>query len=174
MTGTNIHARSNLLTRGGRHGGQERRASRRYGRSTASRRDAGARVRRAVGRDAPRTIRDRLRARRHLLALRAAHPARDFLGVEVHRPAGGCLLMARGRRLANVRIICHDAVEGLRAESPRSPCTRSSSCSRSPGRRAPHKRASCRPFADLAGAASRRRRAAPRTDWQLALEMLRR
>ena len=50
----------------------------------------------------------------HLLALAAARPAEDFLGIEVHRPGvGRLLLQLEERALANVRVICHDAVEVL-------------------------------------------------------------
>jgi tRNA (guanine-N7-)-methyltransferase len=50
----------------------------------------------------------------NLLALAAAHPGQDFLGIEVHRPGVGRLLLALEReRLTNVRVICHDAVEVL-------------------------------------------------------------
>jgi tRNA (guanine-N7-)-methyltransferase len=50
----------------------------------------------------------------NLLALAAARPERDFLGVEVHRPGVGRLLLGlEARSLGNVRVICHDAVEVL-------------------------------------------------------------
>jgi len=50
----------------------------------------------------------------NLLALAAAHPADDFLGIEVHRPGvGRLLLQLEARGLTNVRVICHDAVEVL-------------------------------------------------------------
>jgi tRNA (guanine-N7-)-methyltransferase len=53
----------------------------------------------------------------NLLALAAAHPERDYLGVEVHRPGVGRLLLGlEEQRLTNVRVICHDAVEVLRAQ----------------------------------------------------------
>jgi len=69
-------------------------------------------VRALFGRDAPRTIEIGFGNGDNLLALAAAHPARDFLGVEVHRPGVGRLLLGlEERRLANVRVICHDAVE---------------------------------------------------------------
>ena len=43
-----------------------------------------------------------------------ANPARNYLGVEVHRPGVGRLLLAlQERQLSNVRVICHDAVEVL-------------------------------------------------------------
>src|ERR1700757_4421445 len=50
----------------------------------------------------------------NLVALAAAHPERNYLGVEVHLPGVGRLLLAvEERRLANVRAICQDAVEVL-------------------------------------------------------------
>jgi tRNA (guanine-N7-)-methyltransferase len=45
-------------------------------------------------------------------AIAAAHPATDFLGVEVHLPGVGALLRRiEAAHLTNVRIIRHDAVE---------------------------------------------------------------
>ncbi|HEX8757237.1 MAG TPA: tRNA (guanosine(46)-N7)-methyltransferase TrmB [Steroidobacteraceae bacterium] len=50
----------------------------------------------------------------NLLALAAARPAEDFLGIEVHRPGvGRLLLQLEERALGNVRVVCHDAVEIL-------------------------------------------------------------
>ena len=50
----------------------------------------------------------------HLLARAAAEPDRNFLGVEVHRPGvGAVLLAAAAGGLRNLRLICHDAVEVL-------------------------------------------------------------
>jgi tRNA (guanine-N7-)-methyltransferase len=47
--------------------------------------------------------------------LAEAHPHIDYLGVEVHRPGVGRLLLRAARaRLRNLRVICHDAVEVLR------------------------------------------------------------
>ena len=64
------------------------------------------------GRDAPCTIEIGFGNGENLLSLAAAHPGRDFLGVEVHRPGVGRLLLGlEERRLGNVRVICHDAVE---------------------------------------------------------------
>jgi tRNA (guanine-N7-)-methyltransferase len=49
-----------------------------------------------------------------LAALATAHPDRDFLGVEVHRPGVGHLMLrAEAAGLGNVRIVCRDAVEVL-------------------------------------------------------------
>jgi tRNA (guanine-N7-)-methyltransferase len=50
----------------------------------------------------------------NLLALAAARPADDFLGIEVHRPGvGRLLLQLEERALGNVRVVCRDAVEVL-------------------------------------------------------------
>ncbi|HEV7137680.1 MAG TPA: tRNA (guanosine(46)-N7)-methyltransferase TrmB [Steroidobacteraceae bacterium] len=50
----------------------------------------------------------------HLLALAAARPAEDFLGIEVHRPGvGRLLLQLEERALGNVRVVCRDVVEVL-------------------------------------------------------------
>jgi len=66
------------------------------------------------GRDAPRILEIGFGNGENLLALAAADPERDFLGVEVHRPGvGRALLGLEARALSNVRIICHDAVEVL-------------------------------------------------------------
>ncbi|TAN06204.1 MAG: tRNA (guanosine(46)-N7)-methyltransferase TrmB [Rhodanobacteraceae bacterium] len=46
-------------------------------------------------------------------------PARDYLGIEVHRPGVGRLMNALAARVArNVRLWSHDAVEVLRNEIP--------------------------------------------------------
>ena len=55
----------------------------------------------------------------HLAALAQAHPECDYLGVEVHRPGVGHLLLASERHgLTNLRIVCHDAVEVLEQQIP--------------------------------------------------------
>lgn len=54
-----------------------------------------------------------------LLAMAGAHPERDFLGIEVHRPGVGRLLNGLAERgLDNVRIICDDAKEVLARQVP--------------------------------------------------------
>jgi tRNA (guanine-N7-)-methyltransferase len=64
------------------------------------------------GRDAPRTLEIGFGNGENLAALAQAHPERDFLGIEVHRPGVGRLLRAlESQQLTNVRLICHDAVE---------------------------------------------------------------
>jgi tRNA (guanine-N7-)-methyltransferase len=50
----------------------------------------------------------------HLLERALAQPGQDFIGVEVHRPGVGHLLLAAAQAdIANLRIIAHDAVEVL-------------------------------------------------------------
>lgn len=50
----------------------------------------------------------------NLLALAASRPQEDFLGIEVHRPGvGRLLLQLEERALGNVRVLCRDAVEVL-------------------------------------------------------------
>lgn len=50
----------------------------------------------------------------NLLAMAAANPARDYIGIEVHRPGVGHLLKhVQAQQLTNVRVFCHDAVEVL-------------------------------------------------------------
>jgi tRNA (guanine-N7-)-methyltransferase len=67
------------------------------------------------GRHAPRTLEIGFGNGEHLASLAAAHPGRDYLGIEVHRPGvGHLLLLAQTHDLANIRVSSHDAVEVLR------------------------------------------------------------
>ena len=71
------------------------------------------------GRLAPRTLEIGFGNGEHLAALAAAHPERDYFGIEVHRPGVGHLLMLAGEAaLTNVRVSQHDAVEVLREQLP--------------------------------------------------------
>jgi tRNA (guanine-N7-)-methyltransferase len=74
------------------------------------------------GRQAPRTLEIGFGNGENLAALAAAHPQRDYLGIEVHRPGVGRLLLSvEEQLLCNVRLICHDAVEVLDQQiAPRS------------------------------------------------------
>src|SRR5580692_3024865 len=66
------------------------------------------------GRRAPRCLEIGFGAGEVIGALAKAHPETDHVGIEVHRAGVGRLLMhAQEEALANVRIICHDAVEVL-------------------------------------------------------------
>lgn len=56
-------------------------------------------------------------------SLAEAHPQTDYLGVEVHRPGVGQLLLRAGKlNLGNLRVICHDAVEVLATQLCASSC----------------------------------------------------
>jgi tRNA (guanine-N7-)-methyltransferase len=69
------------------------------------------------GRRAPRTLEIGFGNGEHLAALAAAHPQRDYFGIEVHRPGMGHLLMlAQTHHLENLRVSAHDAVEVLREQ----------------------------------------------------------
>jgi tRNA (guanine-N7-)-methyltransferase len=71
------------------------------------------------GRHAPRTVEIGFGNGENLARMAAAHPERDYLGIEVHRPGVGRLLLAlEDGHLANVRVICHDAVEVLAQQIP--------------------------------------------------------
>ncbi len=66
------------------------------------------------GRKAPVTLEIGFGNGEHLLQRATAEPERDFLGVEVHRPGIGHLLLAAQRAgVGNLRVLEHDAVEVL-------------------------------------------------------------
>src|SRR5690606_15376063 len=67
------------------------------------------------GRRAPVTLEIGFGNGENLVALAAACPARDFIGVEVHPPGvGHLLLQAEAGHLSNLRVFRHDAIEVLR------------------------------------------------------------
>lgn len=69
---------------------------------------------RVFGRPAPRTLEIGFGNGASLAQMASLAPERDFLGIEVHRPGVGHLLLEIERyALANVRVICADAVEIL-------------------------------------------------------------
>jgi tRNA (guanine-N7-)-methyltransferase len=71
------------------------------------------------GRRAPRVVEIGFGNGENLAALAAAHPERDYLGIEVHRAGVGRLMLAaETAQLTNVRIACHDAVEVLEHQLP--------------------------------------------------------
>lgn len=66
------------------------------------------------GRDAPRVLEIGFGMGQSLVAMAAAAPATDFIGIEVHRPGVGKLLHSmEAEEVENIRIYCHDAVEVL-------------------------------------------------------------
>ena len=69
----------------------------------------------AFGRDAPLILEIGFGNGDSLAEMAAADPQKDFLGIEVHRPGVGHLLLrAQELGLGNVRVYCADAVEILR------------------------------------------------------------
>lgn len=69
------------------------------------------------GRNAPCTLEIGFGDGEHLAQRAAAEPERNFIGVEVHRPGIGHLLLAAARHpLTNLRVADHDAVEVLREQ----------------------------------------------------------
>jgi tRNA (guanine-N7-)-methyltransferase len=72
-------------------------------------------LRALFGRAAPVVVEIGFGAGEALAARAAAHPEEDHLGIEVHRPGVGRLLLELDKLgLANVRLSTHDAVEVLR------------------------------------------------------------
>jgi len=72
---------------------------------------------RLFGRSAPRTLEIGFGNGEHLLERALGSPERDFLGIEVHRPGIGHLLLAAGKAgIGNLRVIAHDAVEVLQCQ----------------------------------------------------------
>ncbi|MEZ5531905.1 MAG: tRNA (guanosine(46)-N7)-methyltransferase TrmB [Steroidobacteraceae bacterium] len=104
-----------FVLRGGRMTDAQRRAFDtlwpRYGLDTT---DAVLDLDAIFGRRAPRTLEIGFGNGDHLAALAARHPERDYLGIEVHRPGVGRLLLScEAQGCTNVRAICRDAVEVL-------------------------------------------------------------
>jgi tRNA (guanine-N7-)-methyltransferase len=66
------------------------------------------------GREAPRCLEIGFGVGEVIGHLAEAHPARDYLGIEVHRSGVGRLLLrAAEAGLSNLRVVCDDAVEVL-------------------------------------------------------------
>jgi tRNA (guanine-N7-)-methyltransferase len=73
----------------------------------------------AFGRAAARTLEIGFGNGESLVALAQAHPDEDFLGIEVHRPGVGHLMLrADSLGLGNIRVACRDAVEVLSRQLP--------------------------------------------------------
>lgn len=70
---------------------------------------------RAFGRSGPRVLEIGFGMGQSLVAMAAASPERNFIGIEVHRPGVGKLLHSMNEQgVDNIRVYCHDAVEVLR------------------------------------------------------------
>lgn len=69
----------------------------------------------AFGRVGPRVLEIGFGMGQSLVAMAAAAPATNFVGIEVHRPGVGKLLHSMAEQeVDNIRTYCHDAVEILR------------------------------------------------------------
>ena len=67
------------------------------------------------GRVGPRVLEIGFGMGQSLVAMAAAAPATNFVGIEVHRPGVGKLLHTMAEQgVDNIRVYCHDAVEILR------------------------------------------------------------
>ncbi|WP_416307226.1 tRNA (guanosine(46)-N7)-methyltransferase TrmB [Neptunicella sp. SCSIO 80796] len=66
------------------------------------------------GRQAPVVLEIGFGMGKSLVAMAAAEPDKDFIGIEVHRPGvGACLAEAQAANISNLRLYEHDAVEVL-------------------------------------------------------------
>jgi tRNA (guanine-N7-)-methyltransferase len=73
----------------------------------------------SFGRSAPVIVEIGFGNGESLLAMAAAQPQKNFIGVEVHRPGIGQLLMLLAERdIGNVRLVCDDAKEFLEQQVP--------------------------------------------------------
>ena len=71
------------------------------------------------GRRAPRCLEIGFGVGEVIGSLAENHPHIDYIGIEVHRPGVGRLLLRAAQANArNLRVICHDAVEVLRDKLP--------------------------------------------------------
>ena len=83
--------------------------------------DPGAdyQFREVFGRDAPLIVEIGFGNGDSLAKMAAANPDIDYIGIEVHRPGVGHLMMLLHQQgLHNVRIYCHDAIEILEQKIP--------------------------------------------------------
>lgn len=106
--------RSFVIRAGRMTAGQERALRESWPQYGADFTDAILDLDRLFKRSAPRMLEIGFGVGDALLAYAQNHPEFDCLGIEVHRPgAGHLLLKAEELRLSNIRVCCHDAVEVL-------------------------------------------------------------
>ncbi|MDN8541669.1 tRNA (guanosine(46)-N7)-methyltransferase TrmB [Erwinia sp. BC051422] len=71
------------------------------------------------GREAPVVLEIGFGMGASLVAMAAANPQQNFLGIEVHSPGvGACLSAADEAGVENLRVMCHDAVDVLEKMIP--------------------------------------------------------
>jgi tRNA (guanine-N7-)-methyltransferase len=107
--------RSYVLRTGRMTPGQQRAFERNWGRWGLEHADGILDVDACFGRRGPRVLEIGFGMGQSLVAMAAAAPATNFLGIEVHRPGVGKLLHSMAEQdVDNIRVYCHDAVEILR------------------------------------------------------------
>ena len=117
------HVRSFVLRAGRVTAGQERALKELWPRYGLEFHPASLDLDAVFGRSAPRCLEIGFGTGEVIAALAEAHPEVDYLGIEVHRPGVGQLLLRAAKSgLTNVRVICHDAVEVLATQVPSSSC----------------------------------------------------
>ncbi|MEE4144163.1 MAG: tRNA (guanosine(46)-N7)-methyltransferase TrmB [Halieaceae bacterium] len=95
--------------------GQQRAFDRNWGRWGLEHADGTLDFDACFGRAGPRVLEIGFGMGQSLVAMAAAAPASNFVGIEVHRPGVGKLLHAMAEQgVDNIRVYCHDAVEILR------------------------------------------------------------
>ena len=71
------------------------------------------------GRDNPKVLEIGFGNGSSLAQMAAAFPDNDYLGIEVHRPGvGALLLLMEEQGLSNIRVLCADAVEVIKRRIP--------------------------------------------------------
>ncbi len=81
--------------------------------------EGGLNLEALFGRQAPCTLEIGFGDGLSLLQQAKAHPERNYLGIEVHRPGVGRMLIALERAgIENVRVVCEDAVAVLQHNIP--------------------------------------------------------
>ena len=82
-------------------------------------RDAPIDLNAVFGRHAPHVVEIGFGNGELLIEMAASQPETDFVGIEVHEPGiGRCLMELDRKKLSNIRVICHDAVEVLQNQIP--------------------------------------------------------
>ena len=107
--------RSYVLRTGRMTPGQQRAFDRNWGRWGLEHADGILDFDARFGRAGPRVLEIGFGMGQSLVAMAAAAPASNFVGIEVHRPGVGKLLHSMVEQdVDNIRVYCHDAVEVLR------------------------------------------------------------
>jgi tRNA (guanine-N7-)-methyltransferase len=74
---------------------------------------------RVFGRSAPVILEIGFGNGESLATIAESHPQNDYIGIEVHRPGVGSLLLRlEQQQIDNVRVICHDAAEVIQKNIP--------------------------------------------------------